>query len=451
VRTPFGPSKPSRLDRALRASLVPLACLATACGTLSSIKRDPLAALGAGNDKATLPVVVQRADAASLTATEVDRLLTATPVANDSSWPDQTRLSNETITRFEESMADHPYYVATAFRICPAIVWADGLATIGHDSAPSATSGPIARVQPNSAATMASSAAASAQTSAVTDATPSPSLLAAISSELGEGYAALQAKVLQLAALKAQQTAEELAQERKDLSDAEKKKHKAAAESLTAQVDKADAEIEHATDAYVASCRAAAAKVPAGAREHFVVALMNLRQAVADANTANAVAAVRYAQLVPEIVSQPLRLKDVLVDVAKASVSDYIFERTGKRLKLSSLQPAINLDNGKVALELNGISSDDLGNLKLDELLIETIVRTERFAGKVATLYVTTSEAGEKLDFEGDVLDGILDGFRSTGCKTGDPTKIPNQTAQEIHASSAGAPAKPHGLSFNPL
>ena len=86
----------------------------------------------------------------------------------------------------------------------------------------------------------------------------------------------------------------------------------------------------------------------------------------------------------------------------------------------------------------------------LVELVAETVMRTERFAGKAATLLVTTSESGESLDFEADVLDGILDGFADAGCQPAEPAQIAAQTATEIHARAAGT-GKNAPLSFKPF
>jgi hypothetical protein len=430
------PNDPTRRVPAFRAAILLLALPTLGCGTLASIQREPTGLTQ--NDKAPLSVVVQRADAASITATEVHRLLTTTPIGAREAWPQKIQLAPAAISALEEALAEHPYYEATPFRIVPALVWASGLSSIARAESTELTAGdtPASVVTPVAAAPVP---------------TFQPSLLAAISPSLGAAYEKLELKVKELAMLKARKNREELAQDGDGISDAEAKQHEAAAQELSRRIDTTEDALERATKAYVAACRVAASQVPAAVRDRFLVAIVNLRQAVRDANRANAAAVMQYAELVPRVVRNPIGFKDVLIEVAKANVSDYVFERTGKRVKLSGLKPALTFDDGKVAIVLNGLSLEDIGEVDLAELIGETVMRTELFAGRAATLLVTTSESGESLDFEADVLDGILDGFADAGCKPGEPAQIASQTAKEIQAHAAGTMGKRQALSFNPF
>jgi hypothetical protein len=385
------------------AGSLALAYFLSGCGALTAMTKP--STLMAPKDEAPLTVVVQRAEAANSTATQVDRLLTATPADNDSVWPKQTQLSDDTIAGVEKQLADHPYYDGTSFRISPAIVWADELAVIHSDAG------------------------------------TSPSLLAALSTEIGDGYKKLQGQVSDLATLQGRVKTEEVARDQDKISDADRKAHQATIDALNAQIETAKTALDPAKTAFVASCRVSAAKVTADVRDRFAIALINLREAVKQADVANGVAVLRYSTLAVEVVRNPLMLKDALVAAAKANASDYIFEKTGKRLKFSGLSPEVKYENGKVELSLNGISPEDLGSLQPADLLVETTARTERFAGEAVALLSTTSVTDGELSFEGDVLDAILEGFHSAGWQSSEPARIAARTPMEIHAGSA-APSK---------
>jgi hypothetical protein len=306
----------------------------------------------------------------------------------------------------QKDLADHPYYDGTKYRIFAATVWAPALATLTSDSG------------------------------------SSPSLLAAISRDLSDGYLRLQAKIAEIGTLKAQLATEEAALDRKDLSEADRQTHKSAVAALHTRIDSARDAVDPAKKAYVASCRTIAAGVPGDARDRFGVALVNLRQAVDDGRDANDAAFVRYPFLVAEVVSAPPKLKDVLLDVAKASASDYIFEQTGKRLKMGPpVKVGLTYENSKVDVTLDGFTADDLGKVQIDRMLIETIARTQRFAVEALLLLATTAATEETLAFEGDVLDAILGGLPTAGWTRPQPARIgapePTQARLGVSASSA--------------
>jgi hypothetical protein len=388
---------------ALLASLGLLTSFSTGCGAINAVVNDPTAALD--QDGATLAVVVQRADAASATATEVNRLLLETPTSVDSAWPKEVGLTNEKVTSVENELAEHPFYDGQPHHIAPVLVWAQVLPGIKGDATPAPTS--------------------------------SASLLAAVSAELSDGYTKLQAKVAAVGALEGRRRSEELARDKAGIPDAEKAQHDAAARSLGTQIDAAKAEVEPATKAYVEACRVAAAKVPPEVRDRFGGTLINMRQAVHDADKANSRAVFRYMILVPSVVQSPALLEKALQDDAIGNVSDIVFEQTGKRIKLTSLQPAVKFDNGKVDLSLNGIGPADLGSLQFDQVLVQTITRTGHFALEALGLLAVTSNTQYQLDFEGQVLDAIVGGFQSAGWSTPEATKIENRTAAQIHASGS--------------
>ena len=108
----------------------------------------------APKDDAPLTVVVQRVQAARTTAAQVERLLATTLADKDSVWPTQTQLSAGEIARVQKQIAEHPYYDGTSLSVSSAIVWADELASIHNETG------------------------------------TNPSLLAALSPDIGAGYRA---------------------------------------------------------------------------------------------------------------------------------------------------------------------------------------------------------------------------------------------------------------------
>jgi hypothetical protein len=384
------------------------ALLSTGCGAITA-GLNPRN-VWAAQEKAPLTVVVHRADAASTTATEVGRLLVATPTAKDSEWTKQTQLAAGDIDRVHKGYAEHPYYEGKNLQIVPAIVWASVLPAIKGDTGASS------------------------------------SLLAAMSSDLGDGYAQLQAKITQVGTLEGQLKTEEAALDRKDITDADKQAHTAAIASLKAQIEAAKNALEPAKKAYVESCRVAAAKVPGDVRDRYGIALVNLRQAVDDAEGANGAAVVRYPFVVYEVASAPAKLKDVLFDVAKASASDYLFAQTGKRLHLGPpVQWGLTYEGGNVGVTINGLGTNDLGTLPIDQLVLETITRTQKFAVEALALLAITSATQELLAFEQDVLDAILGGFASTGWGRPEPAHVAALDSIQIRAGVSGT-SRPGGI-----
>jgi hypothetical protein len=397
-----------------------LACtLGTGCGMVGEMVKDPFSAgatIKVSQEAVPLAVVVRRADAASTTASEVNRLLTATPVDATSTWPQKTQISQDDVTATQKELADHPYYDHSTWSILPAEVWVTSLTAIKSDSG------------------------------------QSPSLLAAISPDLGDAYAKIGASIDAEAALEQQKKTEEDARDAKGVSDADKKAHQAAADALNVQIDAAKKNIDETRKAFMASCQAAAAKVPAATRDQFAPVVVNLRRAVHEAKVANTAATVRYPMLVVQTVQSPSGLKDELISVAKGSVSDIVFEHTGKRIKLqASAQFQVVYDNGKVDLSMNGVTTSDLESLSVSDVVTETIVRTGHFAIEALTLPAIVVATQEKLDFEADVLDGIKDGFRSSGGNIPAPVEVSIKTSVEIRAGGKASTGGSNPLAMNPF
>jgi hypothetical protein len=395
--------------------------LCTGCGMLGEMVKDPMSAqatIKVSQEPVPLAVVVRRADAASTTAGQVDRLLTATPVDATATWPQKTQLSADDVTAAQKQLADHPYYDQANWSILPVEVWAPSLTAIKSDAG------------------------------------QSPSLLVAVSPDLGDGYAKIQAAIDAESGLEQHKKAEEDARDAQGVTDADKKSHQAAVDGLNVQIDAAKKNIDASRSAFVTLCEAAAAKVAPATRDQFAPTIVNLRRAVHEAKMANIAATTRYPFLVVQTVENPAGLQKELVTAAKGYLSDVVFERVGKRIRLSaSAQVGVVYDNGKVDVSMNGVTTDDLAQLNVADVLSETISRTGHFALEALTLPVVLATTQEKLDFEADVLDGIKDGFRSSGGAIPAPVEVGIKTSVQIHANAGltATNSPSPGVAMNPF
>lgn len=254
-----------------------------------------------------------------------------------------------------------------------------------------------------------------------------PSLLAAIDSDLGAAWAEIMEKKKAMGELKTQIAAEETALDAKDITDADKKTHKKTIDGLEKQVSKIEKETDKLTDAFVPKAKAAAAKAPADVKDRFGAVLVNLRQAVDDAKTANGAAAVRYPMAATSLL-------DSAKQMAAVYTADVVEEKTGKRPNTSSLQPGVTLEGGKVAITLNGISQADLGKTTMGDVTSEVASRTTKWVGRAMGLLGVIASTSDMLSFENDVLGALIDGFSSGGWKAPAAATIPD-------APVAGAPA----------
>jgi hypothetical protein len=461
------------------AFLGTMVATSTGCGALAAAANPKVA--WAINDPAPMSVVVRRADVAEKTANQVDRVMTDTPANDDSPWLQKVAPAKEEST---EALGDlrknNSLYAAggpgQGARIVPAEVWARSLASIepkasktapnpapaapepgaepvakaaasevndgkGHKKAAKPgslskndTKGdkksskkapledkPLAQPEPAAAEPVAATAPATLVASKY------PSLLAAIDKDLGAAWAEIMEKKKATGALKAQIATEETALDAKGISDADKKAHKATVAGLEKQVDAMESETDKLTDAFVPKAKAAAAKAPADVRDRFGAVLVNLRQAVDDAKTANGAAAVRYPLAATSLL-------DSAKQMAAVYVADVVEEKTGKRPSTAGLQPGVTLEGGKVAITLNGLSQADMGKLSMGEVTSEVATRTTKWVGRAMGLLGTISATSDMLSFENDVLGALIDGFSASGWKAPAATTIPD-------APVAGAPA----------
>ena len=264
----------------------------------------------------------------------------------------------------------------------------------------------------------------------------SPNLLALVSGDLGDSYAAITAKETDIADANAQIATEKDAKDAKDATDEDKKGHDKTIDDLKKKISKLEDEVDPLRKKFLAAAKDAAQKAPANARDALGPVLVNLRQAVDDASIADGAAAVRY----------PLALKslpDSVTEVVPVFVADIVEEQTGHRPIMSGFKPDVKLDGTDVKLTLNGLGPDDLGKLSLGDLTTETLSRTKKWVVHAITLIAAVSSTKDTLSFEQDTLDALLDGFAANGWKKAEAAKIPG--ADDPKVASATAKVHAHG------
>jgi prefoldin subunit 5 len=264
----------------------------------------------------------------------------------------------------------------------------------------------------------------------------SPNLLALVSGDLADSYAAITAKEADIADIKAQIATEKDAKDAKDATDEDKKTHDKNIDDLKKKVSKLEDEVDPLRTKFLASAKDAAQKAPPAARDAVGPVLVNLRQAVDDASIADGAAAVRY----------PLALKslpDSVTEVVPVLVADIVEEQTGHRPIMSGFKPDVKLDGTDVKLTLNGLGPDDLGKLSLGDLTSETLNRTKKWVVHAITLIGAVSSTKDTLSFEQDTLDALLDGFAANGWKKAEAAKIPGGDDPKV--ASATAKVHAHG------
>jgi hypothetical protein len=395
---------PLRLAASICA-LFGLLFIMTGCGALGAMANPKVA--WAIQDPAPMSVVVRRADAAEATAKQVDRILTATPASPDADWLQKVGPKPEDAASEVKAIKGEPMYARSQARVVPAEVWARILGDI------QSTGG------------------------------SSPNLLAMISSDLGDAYAAVSAKEADIADARAQLETEKAAKDAKDVSEEDRKAHEKTIDELDERISKMEDEVDPLRKKFLEAAKAAAQKAQANTRDAVGPVLVNLRQAVDDASIADGAAAVRY----------PLALKslpDSVMEVVPVIVADIVEEQTGKRPTMNGFKPDVKLDGLDVKLTLNGLSQDDLGNMSMGELTTEAISRTKKWVGHALAIIAAVSSTKDRLSFEEDTLDALLDGFTASGWKktaaatipSGDDPKVASATAAKPRAHKAPAAAK---------
>lgn len=370
----------------------------TGCGALKAAANPKVA--WAVRDPAPMSVVVRRADAAEKTSKEVDRLLTATPLNQNGSadWVQQIGPTPDAAAAEMKTVSLESFYVESRARVVPAEVWARTLPTVKGGKARSGDAG---------------------------------NLLGAVDKELGDKYRAISDKRQELAGLRVLIENEKTAMGGKDVTAGDKKDHEKKIADLEKMADASEKEIGPLQSELVTAARTAAGKTPAPVREKIGIALVNLRQAVEDAEIADGAAAVRYPLAAPSILSSLKAMVPVIV-------ADIVEEQTGKRPVLTKLSPDVKLDGTSVSVTLNGLEPGDIGKLKMGELVTQTVERSTKWVVHTATLIGSIASTKDQLSFQADVLDAVLGGFSAGGWKSMVAAQIPAQDDPKVAGATAG-------------
>lgn len=450
--------KPSRWLEAfgIPAFVCAVLTMGTGCGAIKAAANPKVA--WAINDPAPMSVVVRRAEVAEKTSKEVDRLMTDTPANDDSPWLAKVAPEKEAATKDLTELKSHDLYVAGA-RVVAAEVWAKELAQVEPKNVTAAAPVAAAVAQVDPAAPTAKEAKVEAKadkktakadkkgakkpsktekgedrdalvapSAASAEPAPAPaqakytSLLAAIDPNLGVEWSKVMEKKKAMGEAKGEIAVLEAANDDKNVSAADKKANKAKIEELEKTVDALENDAEKLSKEFVPKAKAAAQKASPEVRERLGATLVNLRQAVADADISNSAAAVRYPMATTTLL-------DSAKQMAKIYVADVIEEKTGKRPSTQSLQPGVTMEGGKVQVTLNGLSASDLGSLSIGDVTTEVAARTTAWSKRALGLLGTISATKEVLGFEDEVLGALIDGFQGAGWKAPAAATIPDAPA----------------------
>jgi hypothetical protein len=432
----------------------------TGCHFVKAVA-NPRAAF-AVNEPAPMGVVVRRADSAETTAKEVDRLLTATPADADTEWVAKITLDADEAKASLETVAASGAYKGAPARILAVEAWAKKLATVkASDAAAPSPASPAAapaaepvaepvvdkKADPKSKKTAAAPAKGTKKAKGAADAPvetktvvaavepakvepppPSPditarSILGVIGKELVDSYRSILAKHREIGDIKEKIRVVEEALD-KATTDEEKAAKKQEKKDLKLVLSTAEDEVRPLEKAFLKSVEDGSAKVSGDVPGKLGAALVNLRQAVLDAKTANSAALVRYPMALPSILGDTKRQVRIIVE-------DIVEEKTGKRPDLTEFSPGVTIEDWKPQVTLNGLSSDDMSKISMGELTSETSSRATKFLGRVLVLGAKVAETQEALGFEEDVLDAMIDGFKKTGWTAPDPIKIEPREAEK--------------------
>jgi hypothetical protein len=366
----------------------------TGCGVLSAVANPKVA--WAIQDPAPMSVVVRRADAASTTAQEVDRLLTKTPTSADSPWLAQVGPDPKDAAAELKALTQDPMYLKSHARVVSSEVWIRTLPGIQNAQG------------------------------------DNPNILAAIDPALGDAYADIMGKKVEIAGVKALIDQEKTALDAKDITADDKKEHQATEDKLEKMLSKSEDDVAPLEKKFLESAKAASAKASPDVKAKFAPAIANLLAAVDDADIANGAAAVRY----------PLALRSILdsaKEMAPIFVADIIEEKTGSRPP-GQLDVGVTLDGSHVTLTMSGVSPAVLGSLNVADITSQAMDREQKWVTHAIALLPFIGSTKETLSFEHDVLADLLDGFGGSS-KTVVAVVIPAFDSKEVTM----AIAKPRG------
>lgn len=331
----------------------------TGCGAFN------LKAAWAISETTPMQAVVRRADVARATANNVDRLMGATTVDDDSKWVAKLALKKADVEPMLKDIANDPEYTpapgkAAKLRIVQAEAWALSLSQLCSKEK------------------------------------KSPSLFATVSPDVHSQYAEVSGQAKAVAKIKSDIANEEAAMDDKERA-AEKADHEKKKAELQAQLEKTENEFKPKVESFLKKLSEDGAKASPEAKKQMAAAVAGLRRAVEDAKMANAAALIGYPKAMPG-------LKDEVKTIVKRIAADSIEEKIGTRPNLDKLAPEVKLTGG-VSVTVAGLDPSDIGRLKPDDLVKDIAERSKNYVVHVVTLLGYIKETADILTIQSDVLD----------------------------------------------
>lgn len=365
-----------------------LSVLGTGCGVVGSLTNPGI--MWAVGESAPMGVVVRRAEVASATADQIDRLIAEMPL--DQAAEEASYLSSDDAKARLTAIGGEAVYQGTqGVRVVPAEAWLDKLASI----------------------------------------CPTGEGKTAIQ-YLGEDTAADYKKVAEtnreIAALEMKIKLEE---NEKDKPGADVAAHEKAIADFEAQIDQKEEAFNPLLEALVTKVKAKAAALSAEDRNVVAPFIYNLSAALGDARTAAQAANVRY----------PLAATGMSDDVKKSAArfaADSVEDQIGVRPDLTGLSPDVTLDGTDVKLTLNNVPAEKIGDIKVDQLVADTTTKTTVYFGRALGLIGFNEETLSRLKVQNEILDAWVEGLAAGGPPSGKISKISDL---EVLA----APAAPKG------
>lgn len=351
-----------------------------------------------------MSVILRRADVARATAVNVDRLMGATGVDQESKWVAKIALKKADVEPILKEVSADPDYAVppkAKIRVVHAEAWARVLGSLCSKEH------------------------------------KFPSLIHSVSPEVAGSYGEIAGQAKTIAKLKADKEAEEKAIDDKDTPASDKEAHEKKKREIEEQIDKTEAEYKPKVEAFLSKWKGEVGKAPPEVKKQISLAMVGLKRAVEDAEMANSVALIRYPLAMP---GMPNELKTQ----AKRIVADVVEDRTGHRPTLEKFDPDIKLEGGGVKLTLNGLPPEAIGGLKPDALLKDVTVRAKDYATKVLTLAAFVAETQELLDLEEQVIKSAMEGLEVDEKKVegaGEDLSELKIELDEVAAANAGAGA----------
>jgi hypothetical protein len=215
------------------------------------------------------------------------------------------------------------------------------------------------------------------------------------------------------------------------VSESDQKKHADQIVKEEEAIAEIEALYEPALEKLLAAVGKSAAAASSDDKKVMGPIVLNLIEAVDDAQNANSAAVMQYPMAVPG-------MQDDLPAAVKRFVADVVEEQTDSRPDMSSFSPDVKLEGGDVKLSLNGIPAEKLGDLDVEELLTEVTLRTTKYVERAATLAVYIADTEDRLSFQSDLLEVWQGGLQATVEGTDGAVDI-----SDLEVASAAAGAKP--------